>query len=65
MVYMWLSGTLLVGSVFMPTFLTVSRHSPENRQTDDEKMAKLTMELPGKFVDAALKHNNSGEINDG
>jgi hypothetical protein len=65
MVYMWLSGTLSVGSVFTPTFLTVSRHSPEHCPMNNERMAKLTMELPGKLVDAALKHNNSGEINDG
>lgn len=33
----------------MPTFSIVSRHSPENCPVNNEKMKKLTLELPEKL----------------
>jgi hypothetical protein len=56
MVYMRLSGTLVVRSVLMPTFLIVSRHSPENCPLNNEKMKKLTLELPEKMSGLEKKH---------
>jgi hypothetical protein len=61
MVYMWLSGSLSVGSVFTPTFRQILCILLRTTKPNNEKMAKLTMQLPGKLVEAALKHNNSGE----
>jgi len=40
----------------MPTFLIVSRHSPENCPMNNEKMKKLTLELPDKLVELEKKH---------
>ncbi len=34
----------------MPTFLIVSRHSPENCPMNNEKMKQITLELPEKLV---------------
>jgi hypothetical protein len=33
----------------MPTFLIISRHSPENCPMNNEKMKRLTLELPDKL----------------
>jgi hypothetical protein len=33
----------------MPTFLIISRHSPENCPINNEKMKKMTLELPDKL----------------
>jgi hypothetical protein len=46
----------LVGSVVVPTFLIVSRHSPENCPLNNEKMKKLTLELPEKMSGLEKKH---------
>jgi hypothetical protein len=35
--------------MFMATFLIVSRHSPENCPINNEKMKKITLELPDKL----------------
>jgi hypothetical protein len=51
--YLWWG---LIGSNFMPTFLIVSRHSPENCPINNEKMKKLTLELPEKLGDLEKKH---------
>lgn len=40
----------------MPTFLIVSRHSPENCPINNEKMKKLTLELPEKLNGLEKKH---------
>ena len=40
----------------MPTFLIISRHSPENCPINNEKMKKLTLELPDKLVGLEKKH---------
>jgi hypothetical protein len=40
----------------MPTFLIVSRHSPENCPLNNEKMKKLTLELPEKMNGLEKKH---------
>jgi hypothetical protein len=40
----------------MPTFLIVSRHSPENCPLNNDKMKKLTLELPEKLVGLEKKH---------
>ena len=56
MIYMYLSHTLSFESVIMPTFLMISRHSPENCPMNNEKMKKLTLELPGKLGGLEKKH---------
>ena len=40
----------------MPTFLIISRHSPENCPLNNEKMKKLTLELPEKMSGLEKKH---------
>ena len=40
----------------MPTFLIVSRHSPENYPMNNEKMKQITLELPEKLVGLEKKH---------
>jgi hypothetical protein len=40
----------------MPTFLMISRHSPENCPLNNEKMKALTLELPGKLGGLEKKH---------
>ncbi len=40
----------------MPTFLIISRHSPENCPLNNEKMKKITLELPEKLDDLEKKH---------
>ena len=40
----------------MPTFLIISRHSPENCPINNEKMKKITLELPEKLGDLEKKH---------
>ena len=40
----------------MPTFLIISRHSPENCPINNEKMKKLTLELPEKIGKLEKKH---------
>jgi hypothetical protein len=40
----------------MPTFLIVSRHSPENCPLNNEKMKKMTLELPEKMNRLEKKH---------
>jgi hypothetical protein len=40
----------------MPTFLIISRHSPENCPLNNEKMKSLTLELPDKLGKLEKKH---------
>ena len=40
----------------MPTFLIISRHSPENCPLSNEKMKAMTLELPGKLGGLENKH---------
>jgi hypothetical protein len=40
----------------MPIFLIVSRHSPENCPLNNEKMKKITLELPEKLGVLEKKH---------
>jgi len=40
----------------MPTFLVISRHSPENCNTFNEKARKATLELMGKLDGLLKKH---------
>ena len=40
----------------MPTFLIISRHSPENCPLNNEKMKKMTLELPEKMSKFEKKH---------
>jgi hypothetical protein len=40
----------------MPTFLIISRHSPENCPINNEKMKKITLALPEKLGDLEKKH---------
>jgi len=40
----------------MPTFLIISRHSPENCPLNNEKMKAMTLELPGKLGGLEKKH---------
>ena len=40
----------------MPTFLIISRHSPENCPINNEKMKKMTLELPDKLGQMETKH---------
>ena len=40
----------------MATFLIVSRHSPENCPINNEKMKKITLELPEKLDALEKKH---------
>ena len=40
----------------MPTFLIISRHSPENCPINNEKMKKITLELPEKLGVMEKKH---------
>ncbi len=40
----------------MPTFLIISRHSPENCPINNEKMKTMTLELPGKLGGLETKH---------
>lgn len=54
-----LCGTLSIlsfESAIMPTFLIISRHSPENCPMNNEKMRTLTLELPDKLVDLEKRH---------
>ncbi len=40
----------------MPTFLIISRHSPENCPLNNEKMKAMTLELPDKLGGLEKKH---------
>jgi len=40
----------------MPTFLMISRHSPENCPLNNEKMKAMTLELPDKLGRLEKKH---------
>jgi hypothetical protein len=40
----------------MPTFLIISRHSPENCPLNNEKMKTMTLELPSKLTALEKKH---------
>jgi hypothetical protein len=40
----------------MPTFLMISRHSPENCPLNNEKMKAMTLALPGKLGRLEKKH---------
>ena len=40
----------------MATFLIISRHSPENCPMNNEKMKKMTLELPDKLGGLEKKH---------
>ena len=40
----------------MPTFLMISRHSPENCDAFNEEARKVTMELMGKLEGLVKKH---------
>jgi hypothetical protein len=40
----------------MPTFLIISRHSPENCPLNNEKMKRMTLELPHKLGELEMKH---------
>jgi hypothetical protein len=40
----------------MPTFLMISRHSPENCPLNNELMKKITLELPAKLGSLEKKH---------
>ena len=40
----------------MPTFLIISRHSAENCPLNNEKMKKMTLELPTKLSGLEKKH---------
>jgi hypothetical protein len=40
----------------MPTFLIISRHSPENCPLNNEKMKAMTLELPDKLAGLEKKH---------
>ena len=40
----------------MPTFLIISRHSPENCPLNNERMKAMTLELPGKLGGLEKKH---------
>ncbi len=40
----------------MPTFLIISRHSPENCPLNNEKMKAMTLELPDKLDGLEKKH---------
>jgi hypothetical protein len=56
MIYKHLFHTLSFESLIMPTFLIISRHSPENCPINNEKMKKLTLELPDKLGGLEKKH---------
>jgi len=47
---------LFVESVIMATFLIISRHSPENCPMNNERMKRLTLELPDKLGVLEKKH---------
>jgi hypothetical protein len=40
----------------MPIFLIISRHSPENCPMNNEKMKRITLELPEKLGGLEKKH---------
>jgi hypothetical protein len=40
----------------MPIFLIISRHSPENCPMNNEKMKRMTLELPEKLGGLEKKH---------
>jgi hypothetical protein len=46
----------LLRALFMAIFLIVSRHSPENCPMNNEKMKKITLELPEKLGVLEKKH---------
>lgn len=50
------SDILPIESAIMPTFLIISRHSPENCPMNNEKMKTLTLELPSKLGGLEKKH---------
>ena len=54
--YIRLSQTLSYESAIMPTFLIISRHSAENCPLNNEKMRKMTLELPDKLSGLEKKH---------
>jgi hypothetical protein len=53
---MRLSCSFSFESVIMPIFLIISRHSPENCPMNNEKMKKMTLELPDKLGGLEKKH---------
>ena len=48
--------TIPFESEIMPTFLIISRHSPENCPMNNEKMKRMTLELPDKLGGLEKKH---------
>ena len=56
MIYIRLPYTLSFESAIMPTFLIISRHSPENCPLNNEKMKAMTLELPDKLGGLEKKH---------
>jgi hypothetical protein len=50
-IYIMLSYILPFEREFMPIFLIISRHSPENCPMNNEKMKRMTLELPDRLVD--------------
>jgi hypothetical protein len=55
-IYIRLSYILPFEREFMPIFLIISRHSPENCPMNNEKMKKITLELPDKLGGLEKKH---------
>jgi hypothetical protein len=55
-IYIMLSYILPFEREFMPIFLIISRHSPENCPMNNEKMKKITLELPDKLGGLEKKH---------
>ena len=56
MLYIRLSQPFSFESAIMPTFLIISRHSPENCPLNNEKMKAITLELPDKLSGLEKKH---------
>jgi hypothetical protein len=55
-IYIMLSYILPFEREFMPIFLIISRHSPENCPMNNEKMKRMTLELPEKLGGLEKKH---------
>ena len=54
--YIRLSQTLTFEGAIMPIFLIISRHTAENCPLNNEKMRKMTLELPAKLGGLEKKH---------
>jgi hypothetical protein len=55
-IYILLSCILPFERELMPIFLIISRHSPENCPMNNEKMKRMTLELPNKLGGLEKKH---------